>query len=59
MGLLVAAPSVADEMAVARAHLRGSGSKETSGAVFFLSVKHPPGAVAVGAAHSFDRSKLA
>ncbi len=59
MGLLAAAPSAADELAVARAHLRGSGGDETAGAVFFLSVEHPPGAVAVGAAHSFDRSKLA
>jgi hypothetical protein len=59
MGLSVAAPSAADDVAVARAHLRGSGSAETAGAVFFLPVDHPPGAVAVGAAHSFDRTSLA
>ena len=59
MGLLLATPSAADEVAVARGHLRGSGGDERAGAVFFLSVEHPPGAVAVGAAHSFDRSKLA
>jgi len=44
---------------MARAHLRGSGPAETGGAVFFLPVEHPPGAVAVGAAHSFDRTRLA
>jgi hypothetical protein len=57
--LSLAAPSAAEEMAVARAHLRGSGSGEPAGAVFFLPVEHPPGAVAVGAAHSFDRTRLA
>lgn len=56
MGLSVATPAAADEVALARAYLRGS---EAAGAVFFLPVEHPPGAVAVGAAHSFDRTKLA
>jgi hypothetical protein len=59
IGLSVAAPSAADEVAVARAHLRGSATVETAGAVFFLPVEHPSGAVAVGAAHSFDRTTLA
>ena len=59
IGLSVAAPSAADDVAVARAHLRGSGGNETAGVVFFLPVEHPSGAVAVGAAHSFDRTKLA
>jgi hypothetical protein len=59
MGLAVTAPSSADEVAMARAHLRGAGSTETTAAVFFLPVERPPGAVAVGAAHSFDRTRLA
>jgi len=59
IGLSVAAPSAAEEVAMARAHLRGSGADETSGTVFFLPVEEPPGAVAVGAAHSFDRTQLA
>jgi hypothetical protein len=59
IGLSVASPAAADEVAVARAHLRGAGENGTTGAVFFLPVAHPPGAVAVGAAHAFDRSRLA
>ncbi len=59
IGLSVAGPATADEAAVARAHLRGAGETGPPGGVFFLPVKHPPGAVAVGAAHSFDRSELA
>jgi len=59
IGLWVAAPSAADDAAVARAYLRGSGGNETAGSVFFLPVEHPPGAIAVGAAHSFDRTRLA
>jgi hypothetical protein len=59
IGLSISAPSAADEVAVARAHLRGSGTTEAAGAVFFLPVEHPSGAVAVGAAHSFDRTALA
>jgi hypothetical protein len=59
MGLAIATPSAADDVAMARAHLRGSGTTETTGAVFFLPVERPPGAVAVGAAHSFDRTRLA
>ena len=55
----MAAPSAADDAAVARAQLRGSEGNETAGTVFFLPVDHPPGAVAVGAAHSFDRTELA
>jgi hypothetical protein len=59
IGLSIAAPSAADEVAVARAHLRGAGTTETAGTVFFLPVEHQPGVVAVGAAHSFDRTRLA
>jgi hypothetical protein len=59
MGLAFATPSAADDVAMARAHLRGSGTTETTGAVFFLPVERPPGAGAVGAAHSFDRTRLA
>jgi hypothetical protein len=53
--LLAAAPAWA-EPALARAHLRDG---EASGAVFFLSVPQEPGAVAVGAAHAFDATRLA
>jgi hypothetical protein len=59
IGLLAAGPAAGDEVAVARAHLRGSGDAAIGSPVFFLPVEHPPGAVAVGAAHSFDRSELA
>jgi hypothetical protein len=59
LGLSVAAPSAADEVAIARAQLRGSETTEGAGAVFFLPAEHPSGAVAVGAAHSFDRTALA
>jgi len=59
IGLSVASPAAADEVAVARAHLRGAGETGIDAAVFFLPVEHPPGAVAVGAAHAFDRSGLA
>ena len=59
IGLSVAIPAAADEVAVVRAHLRGVQETGTAGAVFFLPVEHPPGAVAVGAAHTFDRSELA
>jgi hypothetical protein len=46
-----------EEPLVARAWLRGAA--EPGGAVFFLPVATPPGAVAVGAARTFDRTSLA
>ncbi len=46
----------AEEATLARAHLRGGGP---AGGVFFLKIESAPGAVAVGAAHSFDRTRLA
>jgi len=59
IGLSIAAASTAEEAAVVRAHLRGSGDDESAGAAFFLPAEHPSGAVAVGAAHCFDRTRLA
>lgn len=59
-GLLIAAGHAgaagAEDPVRARAHLRGG---EPAGGVFFLPVPEEPGAVAVGAAHSFDRTRLA
>jgi hypothetical protein len=62
-GLLVAVAcasvAAADDVSVARAHLRVPGGTEAGGAVFFLPADDEAGAVAVGAAHSFDRERLA
>jgi len=58
IGLVVAAPAAADDSALARAHLRGPAPGEAA-AVFFLPIDGEPGAVAVGAAHSFDGTRLA
>jgi hypothetical protein len=49
----------AEEVAVARGHLPVTGGSEASGAVFFLAAADEAGAVAVGAAHSFDLERLA
>ncbi len=56
--LLASAAALADPEApvVARGHLRGAGS---TGSVFFVPVAVEPGVAAVGAAHSFDRTRLA
>ena len=56
--LSVVAPAAAGgETLVARAWLRGAG--EASATVFFLAVPTTPGAVAVGASRTFDRTSLA
>ncbi len=49
----------AEDVAVARGHLPVTGGSEASGAVFFLAAADEAGAVAVGAAHSFDMERLA
>jgi hypothetical protein len=57
---LLAFPVIAaagEKPIVARAWLRGAA--EPGGAVFFLRVPTPPGAVAVGASRTFDRTSLA
>ena len=54
--LLFAAPARTEGARIARSELRGSGE---SGIVFFLPAPGKAGAVAVGAAHSFDRTRLA
>jgi hypothetical protein len=59
LGLGAAAPAAADEALVARAHLRLPGGAKGAGLVFFLPARDDVGAVAVGAAHSFERAELA
>ena len=54
--LLVAGSARAEGARLARSELRGSGE---AGIVFFLPAAGKSGAVAVGAAHSFDRTRLA
>ncbi len=54
--LLLATSAHAEGSRVARSELRGSGE---AGIVFFLPAAGTAGAVAVGAAHSFDRTLLA
>jgi hypothetical protein len=56
LALLAAAPARAADSVVARSRLRGAGE---AGIVFFLPAPGKAGAVAVGAAHSFDRTRLA
>jgi len=58
LALLLAAPAPAraEGALVARSRLRGAGE---AGRVFFLPAAGKAGAVAVGAAHSFDRTRLA
>lgn len=53
---LLAAPAGAEGARVARAQLRGG---ERAGLVFFLPAGGEAGAAAVGAAHSFDGTRLA
>jgi hypothetical protein len=54
--LLLAAAAGAEGARVARSQLRGG---EEAGLVFFLPAAGKAGAAAVGAAHSFDRTRLA
>jgi von Willebrand factor type A domain len=56
LGLLFAASARAEGARVARSELRGAGE---AGLVFFLAAAGKAGAAAVGAAHSFDRTRLA
>jgi hypothetical protein len=55
----LAAPAGAEDTLVARAHLRLPGGGKGAGLVFFLPARDEVGAVAVGAAHSFERADLA
>jgi hypothetical protein len=56
LALLLATSARAQAARVARSELRGGGE---GGIVFFLPAAGKAGAVAVGAAHSFDRTRLA
>ncbi len=58
LALAVGTPRVAagEAALVARTYLRGG---EPAGSVFFMAAHGEPGAVAVGSAHSFDRTQLA
>lgn len=56
LALLFATSARAGDLHIARSKLRGSGE---AGVVFFLPAAVRAGAVAVGAAHSFDRTRLA
>jgi len=56
LALLCAARARAEDPSVARSRLHGAGE---AGIVFFLPAPGDAGAVAVGAAHSFDRTRLA
>ncbi len=56
LALLLAAAASQAQPHVARASLRGG---DASGSVFFLRADAPGGAVAVGAAHSFELARLA
>jgi hypothetical protein len=59
LGLASAGPAASEEALVARAHLRLAGGSKGAGVVFFVPAKDEVGAVAVGAAHSFERAELA
>lgn len=59
LGAVAPAAAAGDGVAVARTHILVPGGSEAAGAVFFVPAHDEAGAVAVGAAHSFDRNRLA